>query len=102
METADWKQTMAASFGKAVKKLTRAKIRAISLAGKALLEGDIFERFSREAQGTFSFYFESAWQVKWTCLNQVLCFVDLSSTAVRHFLIYCTKKGKVISMLYFR
>ena len=35
---------MAAAHVKAAKKLTRVKIRAISLAGKALLEEDIFDR----------------------------------------------------------
>ena len=45
---------------KAAKKLTRAKIRAISLAGKVLLEEDIFDRVCREARGTVSFYFESS------------------------------------------
>ena len=43
---------------KAAKKLTRVKIRDISLAGKALLEENIFNRVCREARGTFSFYFE--------------------------------------------
>ena len=51
---------MAAAYVKAAKKLTRAKIQAISLAGKALLEEDIFNRVCREARGTFSFYFESS------------------------------------------
>ena len=51
---------MAAAHVKAAKKLTRAKIQAISLAGKALLEEDIFNRVCREARGTFSFYFESS------------------------------------------
>ena len=51
---------MAAANVKAAKMLTRAKIRAISLAGKALSEEDIFDRVCREARGTFSFYFESS------------------------------------------
>ena len=34
------------------------KIRAISLAGEALLEEDIFDRVCKEARGTFSCYFE--------------------------------------------
>ncbi len=34
---------MAAAVGKAARKLTRTKIRAICLAGKALLEEDVFE-----------------------------------------------------------
>ena len=40
---------MAAAHGKAVKKLTKAKIQAIGLARKALLEEEIFERVCREA-----------------------------------------------------
>ena len=51
---------MAAANVTAAKKLTRAKIRAISLAGKVLLEEDIFDRVCREARGTVSFYFESS------------------------------------------
>ena len=51
---------MAAANVNAAKKLTRAKIRAISLAGKALSAEDIFDRVCREARGTFSFYFESS------------------------------------------
>ena len=51
---------MAAAHVKAAKKLTRVKIRAISLAGKALLEEDIFDRvlqvkwyeFVRQALGS--------------------------------------------------
>ena len=53
-------QIMAAAHVKAAKKLTRAKIRAISLAGKALSEEDVFDRVCRETRGTFSFYFESS------------------------------------------
>ena len=40
---------MAAAHIRAAKKLTRVKIRAISLAGKALFEEDIFDRVCREA-----------------------------------------------------
>jgi len=39
---------MAAALRTAVRKLTRGKIRAISLAGKALLAEDVFERVCRE------------------------------------------------------
>ena len=49
---------MVAAHVKAAKKLTRVKIRAISFAGKALLEEHIFDMVCREARGTFSFYFE--------------------------------------------
>ena len=60
MESSNLRQIMAAAHVKAAKKLTRAKIRAISLAGKALSEEDVFDRVCREARGTFSFYFESS------------------------------------------
>jgi len=64
---------MAAARGKSVKKLTRTTIRAISLAGKALLEEDIVERVCREARGTFSVYFESslAGEVEYLALSLV-------------------------------
>lgn len=87
---------MAVALGKGVRKLTRMKIRAISLVGKALLEEDVFERVCREAQGNFSFYLSRAWQVKWTHLYRVFCLVDLSSTAVRPFFISSAKKGKAV------
>ena len=69
---------MAAAHVNTAKKLTRVKIRAISLAGEALLEEDIFDRVCREARGTFSFYFELSlvWRVKWTGLHRVFCFGD--------------------------
>ena len=40
---------MEAAYVRAAKKLTRVKIRAISLAGKVLLEEDIFDWVCREA-----------------------------------------------------
>ena len=51
---------MAAALRTVMRKLTRKEIRAMSLARKAQLEEDIFERVCREARGTFSFYFESS------------------------------------------
>ena len=41
------------------KKLTRAKISSLSIAGKALSENIVFERVSREAGTNFGYYFES-------------------------------------------
>ena len=44
------------------KKLTRAKISSLSIAGKALSENIVFERVSREAGTNFGYYFESCSQ----------------------------------------
>ena len=41
------------------KKLTRAKISSLNIAGKALSENIVFERVSREAGTNFGYYFES-------------------------------------------
>lgn len=104
METADWKQTMAASFGKAVKKLTRAKIRAISLAGKALLEGGIFERVSREARGKFSFYFESSLAGEVDTLESSALFRGFVRRCSETFfdLLYEKRKGDKYAVLQVR
>ena len=96
--------TMAASFGKAVKKLTRAKIRAISLAGKALLEGDIFERVSREARGTFSFYFESSLAGEVDSLESSALFRGFVKRCSETFfdLLYEKRKGDEYAVLQVR
>jgi len=74
---------MAATLRTAARKLTRMIIRAISLAGKALLAEDVFERICREARGTFYFYFESTLAGKVDTLVASVLF--LSSLAVRLF-----------------
>ena len=51
---------MAAARKEPVKKLSRAKIRSISLNGKALSEEIVIERIFREARGNFSLYFNSS------------------------------------------
>ena len=80
---------MAVAHVKTVKKLTRVKIRAISLAGKALLEEDIFDRVCREARGTFSFYFELSLASEVDRLVASVLFRGFSDT----FDFFC-KKGK--------
>ena len=50
---------MAVARRESVKKLTKTTIRAIGLAGKALLEKDIVERVCRVVRGIFSVCFES-------------------------------------------
>jgi len=64
---------MTAAFRTAARKLTTTKIRAISLAGKALLAKEVFARVCREARGTLSFYFESALagELEWARLYRV-------------------------------
>jgi len=96
---------MAAVLGMAARKLTRTKITAISLAGKALLEEDPFDRVSRDAQGTFSFFLTQAWRVKWIHWYQVFHFLDLLSIAVRPFMISFPRReevDRVTSMRYHR
>ena len=51
-------QKMAASHKKIVKKLTRTRIRAVKLQGKALSREDVFEKVRSVARGTYSVYFE--------------------------------------------
>jgi len=74
---------MAVALRTAAKKLTRTKIRAISLAGKAQLAEDVVERVCEEAQETVSFYFESALAGDVDTLVSSVLF--LSSVAVRLF-----------------
>jgi len=66
---------MAAALGTAAKKLTKTKIRAISLAGKALLEEDLFDRVCREARGTF-FKHLHALVLKYPQASGVICSAD--------------------------
>ena len=69
------------------------KIRAISLAGEALLEEDIFDRVCREARGTFSFYFELSLASEVDrCVSSVLFqgFIKRCSDTLDFF----CKKGK--------
>ena len=84
---------MAAVLGKAAKKLSRAKIVAVSLAGKALLEEEIFERVYKEARGTFSFYFESslAGEVD-TLVSSVLFRGFIKRCSETFFDFYCEKR----------
>ena len=85
---------MAAAHVKAVKKLTRVKIRAISLAGKALLEEDIFDRVCREARGTFSFYFESSVASELDRLVSSVLFRGFVKCCSDTFFAFFCKKGK--------
>ena len=96
---------MAAAHVRAAKKLTRVKIRAISLAGKALLEKDIFDRVCREARGTFSFYFESSLASEVDRLVSSVLFRGFIKRCSDTFFDSFAKKGKadrVISMRYYR
>ena len=85
---------MAAAHVKAAKKLTRLKIRAVSLAGKALLEEDIFDRVCREAQGTFSFYFESSLASEVDRLVSSVLFRGFIKRCSDTFFDFFCEKGK--------
>ena len=51
---------MAAARKEPVKKLSRAKIKSISLAGKTLSEEVVVERIFREARANFIYFFNSS------------------------------------------
>ncbi|XP_078357910.1 uncharacterized protein LOC144642734 isoform X2 [Oculina patagonica] len=85
---------MAAALGKAARKLTRTKIRAICLAGKALLEEDVFESVCREARGTFSFYFESSLAGEADMLVSSVLFRGFVKRCSDTFFDFFCEKGK--------
>ena len=85
---------MADALRRAAKKLTRTEIRAISLAGKALLEKDIFERVCREARGTFSLYFESSLTGEVNTLVSSVLFRGFVKRCSETFFDFFGEKGK--------
>ena len=67
---------MAAARKEPVKKLSRSKIKSISLAGKTLSEEVVVERIFREARANFGVFFSiRARQPMWMCWRQVDRFV---------------------------
>ena len=85
---------MAAALGTAARKLTRTKIRAISLAGKALSEEDLFDRVCREARGTFSFYFNSSLAGEVDTLVSSVSFSGFVKRCSETFFDFFSEKGK--------
>ena len=78
----------------AARKLTRTKIRAISLARKALLEEDLFDRVCREARGAFYFYFNSSLAGEVDTLLSNVSFHGFVKRCSETFFDFFSKKGK--------
>ena len=67
---------MAAAYVRAAKKLTRVKIRAISLLGKLCWRSTYLIGFAERLEEPFLYILSQAWLVKWTGLYRVFCCRD--------------------------